>query len=81
MLEDLSLAVILAVAAIEAHANDMIGRLREDAMIEIPTRVAGETVAVMRNKAAMDWLPLSDKLSRACPLLHGSESIKGTVAW
>ncbi|MEX2210603.1 MAG: hypothetical protein WD689_02405 [Gaiellaceae bacterium] len=81
VLEDLALAVILAVAAIEAHANDMIGRLPEDAMVEIPTRVAGTTVPLMRNKAGMDWLPLSDKLSRACPLLHGSESIKGTVAW
>jgi hypothetical protein len=81
-LEDLALAVILAAAAIEAHANDMIGRLPDDAMVEIPTRLAsGGTIPVMRNKAAMDWLPMTDKLSRAVPLLHGSASIKGTVAW
>jgi hypothetical protein len=80
-LEDLALSVIMAAAAIEAHANDMIGRLPDDAMVEIPTRLGGETVAVMRDKAAMDWLPMSDKLGRAVPLLHGQGSIKGTVAW
>lgn len=80
-LEDLALSVIMAAAAIEAHANDMIGRLPEDAMVEIPTRLAGKTVPVMRNRTAMDWLPIGDKLARAVPLLHGSESIKGTVAW
>jgi hypothetical protein len=80
-LEDLALAVIMAAAAIEAHANDMIGRLPDDAMVEIPTRLGGKTVPVMRNKMAMDWLPISDKLARAAPLLHGSESIKGTAAW
>jgi hypothetical protein len=80
-LEDLALAVIIAASAIEAHANDMIGRLPDDAMVEVPTRLGGATVAVMRNKAAMDWLPMSDKLQRATPLLHGTESIKGTVAW
>lgn len=80
-LEDLSLSVILSAAAIEAHANDMIGRLPDHAMVEIPTRVGGERIAVMRDKAAMDWLPISDKIARATPLLHGTESIKGTVAW
>jgi hypothetical protein len=80
-LEDLALAVIIASAAIEAHANDMIGRLSDEAMVEIPTRLAGKTVPVMRNKGAMDWLPIGDKLARAAPLLHGSDSIKGTVAW
>jgi hypothetical protein len=80
-LEDLALSVILSAAAIEAHANDMIGRLPDDAMVEIPTRVGGKTVPVMRNKAAMDWLPISDKLGRAAPLLHGSKSIKGTAIW
>ena len=43
-LEDLALAVIMAAAAIEAHANDMIGRLPDDAMVEIPTRLGGKTV-------------------------------------
>jgi hypothetical protein len=80
-LEDLALAVIMAAAAIEAHANDMIGRLPDDAMVEVPTRLGGKTVTVMRNKAAMDWLPISDKLARAVPLLHGSKSMKGTAAW
>jgi hypothetical protein len=80
-IEDLALAVIAALTAIEAHANDMIGRLPDDAMVEIPTRLGGSTVAVMRDKAAMDWLPLSDKIARAAPLLDHSASIKGTVAW
>jgi hypothetical protein len=80
-LEDLTLAVIIAAAAIEAHANDMIGRLPDDAMVEIPTRLGGKTVMVMRDKARMDWLPISEKLARAVPFLHGSESIKGSAAW
>jgi hypothetical protein len=80
-MENLAPAVILAATAVEAHANDMIGRLPDDAMVEIPTRLAGETVPVMRDKAAMDRLPMSDKLARAVPLLHGSPSIKGTAAW
>jgi hypothetical protein len=41
----------------------------------------GWTVPVMRDKAAMAWLPMSDKLARAFPLLHSSDSIKGTMAW
>ena len=73
--------MILAVAAIEAHANDMIGRLPEDAMLELPMRLARETIPVMRNKSGMDRLRLGEKLARTAPLLHGSESIKGTVAW
>lgn len=80
-LEDLALAVLMAAAAIEAHANDMIGHLPSDAMVEIPTRLAGKTVAVMRDRAAMEWLPIRDKLSLAAPLLHGTPSIKGTVPW
>jgi hypothetical protein len=80
-LEDLALSVILAAAAIEAHANDMIGRLPDTAMVEVPTRVAGKTVPVMRNKAAMDRLRLGEKLTRAAPLLNGRPSIKGTAAW
>ncbi len=80
-LEDLVLSVIMAAAAIEAHANDMIGRLPDDAMVEIPTRIGGTTVPVMRNKTAMDWLPIADKLARAAPLLHNAETIKGTAAW
>jgi hypothetical protein len=80
-LEDLALAVILAAAAIEAHANDMIGRLPDAAMVEVPTRVAGTTIRVMRDKAAMDRLRLGEKLTRAVPLLTGGPSIKGTIAW
>jgi hypothetical protein len=80
-LEDLALSVVMAAAAIEAHANDMIGRLPDDEMVDVPTRLGGKTVSVMRDKAAMDWMPMSDKLSRAVPLLHGTPSIKGTVAW
>jgi len=80
-LEDMALAVILSVAAIEAHANDMIGRLPEDAMVEITTRIGGQRIPVMRDKAAMEWMRLEDKVARAAPLLHGAPSIKPTVTW
>jgi hypothetical protein len=80
-LEGLALAVILSVAAIEAHANDAIGRLDEAAMVETRVRVGGQTITVMRNKAAMDRFRLSEKLTRAVPLLTGLPSIKGTQAW
>jgi hypothetical protein len=50
-------------------------------MVEIPMRIGGETVAVMRGKAAMDRLAIGDKLTRTVPLLTGNESIKGTQAW
>lgn len=76
-IEDLGLAVVLAFAAIESHANNAIGRLPDDVMVEVPERVGGETIAVMRNKAAMDWLSVGDKLTRAVPLLTGRPSIKG----
>lgn len=80
-LEDLALAVIVSAAAIEAHANDIIGRLPEDAMVEIPTRVGSETIIAMRDKTAMDRLSLGEKLTRAVPLYTGRASIKGTAAW
>lgn len=80
-LRGLALAAILSAAAIEAYANDAIRRLPEDAMVEIPTRVAGETIIEMRGKARMDWLPIGDKLTRVVPLLTGRDSIKGTKAW
>jgi hypothetical protein len=76
-IEDLAIAVILSFAAIEAYANNAIGRLPEDAMVEIPERVGGRTIPVMRNKAAMDWLSVGDKLTRAVPLLTQRESIRG----
>jgi hypothetical protein len=80
-LEGLALAVILSACAIEAYANDAIRRLPEDAMVEIPMRIGGETLAVMRNKAAMDRLAIGDKLTRVVPQLTGNKSIKGTQAW
>lgn len=80
-IEDLALSVVLAAAAIEAHANDMIGRLPDEATVEVPKRVGGETISVVRNKTGMDMLPIGDKLHRAAPLLHGRDSIKGTAAW
>jgi hypothetical protein len=76
-IEDLGLAVVLAFAAIEAYANNAIGRLPDDAMVEVPERVGGRTIPVMRNKAAMDWLSVGDKLTRAVPLLTERASIKG----
>ncbi len=80
-LEGLSLAVILAACAIEAYANDVIRRLPDDAVVEVPTRLGGETVAVMRDKAGMDRLAIGEKLTRVVPLLTGNPSIKGTKAW
>jgi hypothetical protein len=76
-IEDLALAVILSFAAIEAYANNAIGRLPDDAMVEVPERIGGKTIPVMRNKAAMDWLSVGEKLTRAVPLLTGTRSIKG----
>jgi hypothetical protein len=75
-IEDLALAVIVAFAGIEAYANNAIGRLPDDAMVEIPQRVGGRTILVMRNKAAMDRLSVGDKLTRAVPLLTERDSIK-----
>ncbi len=80
-LRGLALAAILSAAAIEAYANDAIRRLPDDAMVEVPTRIAGETIVEMRGKARMDWLPIGDKLARVVPLLTGRASIKGTKAW
>lgn len=80
-LRGLALAAILSAAAIEAYANDAIRRLPDDAMVEVPTRLTGETIIEMRDKARMDWLPIADKLTRVVPLLTGRDSIKGTRAW
>ncbi len=80
-LEGLALSVILSACAIEAYANDAIRRLPDDAMVEVSERLGGKTVTLMRDKAAMDWLSIGDKLTRVLPLLTGRESIKGTEAW
>lgn len=80
-LHGLAVTAILCAIAIEAYANDAIRRLPDDAMVEVPTRLNGQTVSVMRNRASMDWLPIADKLTRVLPLLTGRDSIKGTVAW
>jgi hypothetical protein len=80
-LEGLALSVILSACAIEAYANDAIRRLPDDAMVEVPMLLAGETVPVMRDKTAMDWLSIGEKLTRVMPLLTGRESINGTDAW
>jgi hypothetical protein len=80
-IEDLALTVILSAAAIEAYANNAIGRLPDDAMVEVPRRVGGETIVVMRDKGAMDRFALAEKLIRAVPLLTRRDSIKGTDAW
>jgi hypothetical protein len=80
-LRGLAITTILSAAAIEAYANDAIRRLPEDAMVEIPMRLGGETIPVMRGRAQMDRLPIADKLDRVIPLLTGRDSIKGTKAW
>jgi hypothetical protein len=80
-LEDLALAVILSAAAIEAHVNGMIGRLPDEATVEIYRRKGGKVIALVREKEGMDRLPMSDKLNRVVPLVNGNESIKGTAAW
>lgn len=79
-LEDLSLCVILAAAAIETHSNDVIGRLPDHAMVETRQRVGGETIAVMVGKSRMDTLRLADKVSKAAPILTGKD-IRGTKPW
>jgi hypothetical protein len=80
-LEDLALSVFLSIAGIEAYANGVIGRLPDDAMVELPHRIAGQTMYVARAKPAMEWLSLAEKISYVVPLATGRESIRGTVAW
>lgn len=77
-LHGLAIAVILSAAAIEAHSNDMIRRLPEDA-----------TVTVERKEGDVDFtreemergLNLAEKVTFVGPLLTGGKSIKGTRAW
>ena len=81
-LEDLALSVVLSMAAIEAHANDAIGRLPDDATIEIPHRVNDQTIWIVRDKRAMVWFKLGQKLEYAVPALTGRPMIKGNSrAW
>jgi hypothetical protein len=79
-LEDLALCVILATAAIESYANNAIGRLPDNATVELKERIGGKTIWVARNKAAMDFMRLTDKVSLAVPVLTGN-NIKATEAW
>jgi hypothetical protein len=77
-LEGLVLSVILAAAAIEAHANDMIGRLPEDATVTVDRK----SMAVVYERDSMERaLRLGEKLNLVGPLLTGKPSIKGTAAW
>jgi hypothetical protein len=80
-LRGLAMTAILSAGAIEAYANDVIDGLPEDAMVELPKRLAGKTVAVMHSKAELDWLRIEEKLARVLPALSGRKSIKGTQAW
>jgi len=77
-LEGLAIAVILSAAAIEAHANDMIRRLPEDASVEVQRK----SIRVVYERNAMEQsLNLVEKITLIGPLLTGRDSIKGTKAW
>lgn len=81
-LEDLALSVILSMAAIEAYANDAIGRLPDDATVDVPHRVQDQTIWVARDKRAMPWFKIGQKLEYAVPTLTGRPMIKGhSQAW
>ena len=77
-IEGLTIAVILSAAAIEAHANDMIRRLDDEATIEAERR--GKPVIYDRSSMERG-LSLEEKLTLVGPLLTGTVSIKGTTAW
>lgn len=77
-LEGLAIAVILSAAAIEAHANDMIRRLPEEAAVEVERK--GEPVVYERDSMERG-LSLEEKVTRVGPMLTGGTSIKGTTAW
>jgi hypothetical protein len=77
-LEGLALNVILSSAAIESHANDAIGRLPEDATIEVERR----GVAVVYERDSMERsLGLGQKVGDAVRLLTGRATIRGSAAW
>jgi hypothetical protein len=70
--------VILSAAAIEAHANDMIRRLDEEATVEVERK----NVKVVYERDSMERaLTLAEKVTLVGPMLTGSKSIKGTKAW
>lgn len=50
-------------------------------MVDLPRRVADQTIYVSRAKSAMERLSLAEKLSYVVPLATGRESIRGTVEW
>jgi hypothetical protein len=77
-LEGLALCVILSAAAIEAHANDVIGRLDEDATMEVERR--GVTVVYDR-ESLIRWLSLEEKVAEGVRLHTGHKTIKGTKPW
>jgi len=77
-LEGLAVAVILSAAAIEAHANDMIRRLPEDASVTVKRK----NVEIVFERESMERaLYLEEKITLVGPMLNGGKSIKGTVAW
>ena len=77
-IEGLAISVILAAAAIEAHANDMISRLDEAAQITVTRR----GMAHVYERDSMERsLGLEEKLDLVGPLFTGRPSIKGTSPW
>ncbi len=77
-IEGLTISVILAAAAIEAHANDMISRLDENAQVTVTRR----GIAVVYERVSMERsLGLEQKLDLVGPLFSGRPSIKGTSPW
>jgi hypothetical protein len=77
-LEGLAISVILSAAAIEAHANDMIRRLPDEATVEVERKA----VRVVYERDSMERaLSLEEKVTIVGPQLTGGRSIKGTTAW
>ncbi len=77
-ISDLSIAVLLAVAGLEAIANECINRLDDQATVSIKKQ--GEVVEIA--KVAMErGLSLKAKFDRVIPTVSGRPSIKGTAAW
>ncbi len=66
--------MILSAAAIEAHANDMIRRLPEDATVEVKRKNAH----VVYERDSMERaLNLAEKVTLVGPMLTGANRSKG----
>ncbi len=70
--------MILSAAAIEAHANDMIRRLPEEATVEVERKA----LHVVYERDSMErGLNLAEKITLVGPMLTERATIRGTSAW